>query len=181
MEVSINEILTVIRNDGVVAIPTDTVYGLVGNPFSEIAVNKVYDLKKRDKNKKLSIFLRSHAEIIDVCETIRSIENFIFKELGNNTIILKKKDKNYLNLVSNDTIGIRIPNNKYLLEILNNFSPLFATSINETGQEELLTYEDIYKNFNSKIDLIVKNDTVPLNKPSSIFTVTDDGKIEQIR
>ena len=177
----INKIIEILKNGGLIALPTDTIYGLIGDPFSKVAVEKAYKLKNRDKAKKLSIFLDSRDKIKDICYTNDFIENFIKNELENNTIILKKKDENYLSLISNDTIGIRVPNNDFIIDFLKVYNkPIFATSINISGQKECFSYEDVLKNFSNKIDLIIQNNTIPSNKSSSIFKI-EDNKIIKIR
>ena len=99
--------------------------------------------------------------------------------MQNNTIILEKIDKNYLSLISNDYIGIRIPNNKFIIDLLKEYKkPVFATSINISGQKECLTYNEVLKTFNGKIDLIINNDTKPNNKASNVFKIQDNQLIK---
>lgn len=177
----LDSIIKVLNNNGLVAIPTDTVYGLIGNPESKIAVDKLYKAKNRDYNKKLSIFLNDRNKIKDICIVDNFTENFIQNELLNNTIILEKKDKNYLNLISDDYLGIRIPNNKFLLELLKKYNkPVFATSVNNSGEKECLIYQEVCEKFGNKIDLIIQNDTDFSGKPSNIYKI-ENNKIVKIR
>ena len=177
----IDKIINVLKNDGIIAIPTDTIYGLIGNPKSKLAVEKAYKVKNRDYSKKLSIFLNDRNKIKDICITNEKIDNFIQNELKNNTIILEKKDKNYLNLISNEFLGIRIPNNDFLIELLNKYQkPVFATSVNISGENPCLTYQEVYEKFNNKVDLIVQNDTKCSGVASKIYRF-DGGKIINIR
>ena len=175
----IKEIIKVLNNNGLVALPTDTIYGVIGDPTSIIAVNKLYELKNRNRNKKLSIFLDDKNKIKDICYTNEFINDFIENKLQNNTIILEKIDKNYLSLISNEYIGIRIPNNKFIIDLLKEYKkPVFATSINISGQKECLTYNEVLKTFNDKIDLIINNDTKPSNKASNVFKIQDNQLIK---
>ena len=177
----IDKIINILENDGIIAIPTDTIYGLIGNPESKLAVEKVYKVKNRDYSKKLSIFLNDRNKIKDICITNEKIDNFIQNELKNNTIILEKKDKNYLNLISNEFLGIRIPDNKFLIELLTKYQkPIFATSVNISGEKPCLTYQEVYEKFNNKVDLIVQNDTKCSGVASKIYRL-DGGKIINIR
>lgn len=175
------KLIKILNNGGLIALPTDTIYGLIGDPSSAIAVEKAYELKNRDKSKKLSIFLDNREKIKDICHTDNFIESFINNELKNNTIILEKKDKNYLSLISANTIGIRIPNNSFIIDFLKEYGkPIFATSINISGQSECLSYEEVIKNFSDKIDLILQNDTIPSNRASNVFKI-ENGKIIKVR
>lgn len=177
-----NKILEALKNNSLIALPTDTVYGLIGDPFSKLAVEKAYNFKTRDRNKPLSIFLSDKNLIKNICVTDNFIENFIDKKLFNDTIILRKKDKNYLNLISEDSIGIRIPNDEFVIKLLKSYGkPVFATSVNLAGEKECLTYADVVEKFSTKIDLIVENkNTISSCKPSSIYEY--DGKnIKKVR
>jgi L-threonylcarbamoyladenylate synthase len=177
----IHKIIDILNNGGLVAIPTDTVYGLVGDPESEIAVNKLYNVKNRDHSKKLSIFLNDREKISDICIVETNVKNFIKNELKNNTIILEKKDKNYLNLISDNTLGIRIPDNDFILELLKEYNkPVFATSVNNSGEKECLVYNEVVEKFVNKIDFIVKNNTIFSGKPSNIYKI-ENNKIARIR
>ena len=73
----IKEIIKVLNNNSLVALPTDTIYGVIGDPTSIIAVNKLYELKNRDRNKKLSIFLDDKNKIKDICYTTEFINDVI--------------------------------------------------------------------------------------------------------
>ncbi|GMO61904.1 MAG: L-threonylcarbamoyladenylate synthase [Rickettsiales bacterium] len=178
---NLKNIINIFNNNGLVAIPTDTIYGACGNPESEIAVNKLYELKKREKKKHLSIFVNNYSEIEKICQVSAFAKDFIYNKLENNTIILPKKDKNYLSYISDENIGIRVPNNDFLINLLKEYEkPIFATSINISGEDECLYYQDVYARFKNDFDLIVKNDTTPSNKSSSIYKIVND-KIEKIR
>ena len=177
----IEQIIEILKNGGLIALPTDTIYGLIGDPSSKAAVERAYELKNRDRSKKLSIFLDSREKIKDICHTNDFIVNFINNELENNTIILEKKDKNYLSLISDNTIGIRIPNNDFIIDFLKVYGkPIFATSINISGQKECLSYEDVLRNFSDKIDLILQNNTIPSNRASNVFKI-EGNKIIKVR
>lgn len=180
----IKKIINLLKNDCIIAIPTDTIYGLIGNPFSKIAVEKIFNIKNREKTKSLSIFLKNKYEIEKYCIINNfKVRQFIFNELKNDTIILNKRNINYLNLIAkDDTLGIRVPNNKLLLKILNRINfPLFATSVNVSGKKECLFYEEIIKNFSDKIDLVVKDENInSSNKSSKIYKV-DGTLIGRIR
>ena len=176
-----DKIINILENDGIIAIPTDTIYGLIGNPESKLAVEKVYKIKNRDYSKKLSIFLNDRNKIKDICIINEKIDNFIQNELKNNTIILEKRNKNYLNLISNEFLGIRIPDNNFLIELLNKYQkPVFATSVNISGEKPCLIYQEVYEKFNNKVDLIVQNDTKCSGVASRIYRF-DGEKIINIR
>ena len=176
----INKIIEILKGGGVVALPTDTIYGIVGDPTIESSVNKAYSIKNRARSKKISILLDDVKRIKDIAILTPKIEEFIDTELKNNTIVLKKKDRNYLKLISDDTLGMRVPNSPFIKELIKSYGkPIFATSVNLSGNKECTTYGEIVNNFGDKIDFIVKNDgMVASNKPSHVFIADGDDLIQ---
>jgi L-threonylcarbamoyladenylate synthase len=173
-----DQIIKILRSSGLAAIPTDTIYGLIGDPTSPGAVAKVYGIKNRQRSKELSVLVRSIKDMKNLCKMTPATEYFIKNELGSNTIILEKRDERCMGLISRKTLGMRIPKNDFLLELLRQYgAPLFATSINISGQGGYLYYEDIVRDFGGRIDIIIKNDTKPTNKPSDVFKVEGENII----
>ena len=111
--------------------PTDTIYGLGCDATNELSVNRIKEIKGRDKDKPLSIIAPSMGWIKN---------NFIFDVNldsylpGPYTIILKKKEPSFLNWISSgDSIGIRIPANNFTKEIQKADVPFVTTSVNMTS------------------------------------------------
>jgi L-threonylcarbamoyladenylate synthase len=176
----INAIKTAINNlnlGKVIIIPTETVYGICCNINNIDAIKKIYDIKARDKTKPFSIFVRSVDELSKIAEINSDIYNIITKfSPGSITYILKAKqsflDKySYLNL-PNDNIGIRIPNHKLCLSILNQINyPIIATSCNISNNEQLVSVKEIIETFQEKVDLIIDQGTIT-GKASTIIDLT---------
>ena len=163
----------------VMAIPTDTVYALCCNACDEDAVKKIYDLKNREKDKPISLFIKSVDELnkyinCDITQKIKDILNKYWP--GALTVIFKKKDKLFDYLTSNkDSIGIRIPDYKLLNDILDKIDfPLAQTSCNMSHEKELKNAKEIYEKFGDKIDLIIDSEQDIDNKASTIIAVDDD-------
>ena len=154
----INEIL---RNDGVIAFVTDTVWGLGCLPSSEKAVKKIYEIKHREEKKPL--ILMSH----DIYPLLNYVKNPIEKEAqklikkyfpGALTVVLEKSENTKDYLTSNmSTVGIRVPDNKTFAEICRNVDGgvLATTSANISGESPALTYEEAVKYIGDKVDFVV--------------------------
>jgi len=151
--------------------PTDTIYGLGCDATNERAVEKIKSLKKRDGDKPLSVIAPSF-EWIE--------ENFIFDEglgikkylPGPYTVILKKKNKDFLSWVSNsDSIGIRIPANNFMKEIQNSGVPFITTSVNLSGEPFAVKMDDIKQEIINKVDYIIKaeDETGLSGRPSTLI------------
>ena len=163
----IDQAVNILNNGGVIAYPTDTVYGIGCDVLNQQAVEKVFELKGRDYSKPLSIacldieMTRKYAFIPVEIEKV-------FKELlpGPFTILLKKK-KQITNLVTAglDKVGVRIPDSDLCLKIIEKLGrPIITTSANLSGKEEIINYQDIQ----IPVDFIVKG-KCKFNQPSTLF------------
>ena len=167
-----------ILNGKIIICGTDTLYGLCANALDENAVKKVYELKKRDPNKPISIFLKDKEDIEKYAYTNdiskKIIDKFLPRAL---TIILKKKDI-IPDIVSKDYIGIRIPDSKIIREL--SIIPLTATSANLSGEESPTSADEISEELKEKVDLIIDTGTCKYKTPSTIIKIVDDN-VELIR
>lgn len=138
--------VAVLKSGGVIAYPTDTVYGLGVNIFNDNAVRRVFKLKGRDFKKPLSVALASFEMMEDLAEISPESRRLIKKLLpGPTTVILPKKGK-VSNLVSagEKTIGIRYPEHPATIEIIRRAGfPITATSANLAGEKEIFKARDI--------------------------------------
>lgn len=172
------QVIETINNNGLVIFPTDTVYGLACNCFSKEAINKIFEIKKRDKGKPINLLTNSVEKIHMVTDNISEKELKLIKKYmpGALTIIFNKNNMTPDILTSGlKTIGVRIPNNEIALKILEKIEyPLATTSANLSG-EDAGTEIDNFKNiFNGKVDIIIDGGESDLKKASTIIRVEDD-------
>jgi len=158
----------------IIAFPTDTVYGVGGDIFSEAAINRIYRLKNRPTNKPINALISSEDQLKMIVESIPADAKSIIQKFwpGPLTIILKKKtevsDKVTCSL---DTIGVRMPNNRVALEIIKKFEkPLATTSANISGQPSALTADNVYNNFQESLPIIIDSQEKALGIESTIVT-----------
>ena len=183
-EKELDEIINILDNDGLIIFPTDTVYGLACNCFSEKAINKIFDIKKRAKYKPINVLTDSYDKILKVVDKINPKEEKIIKKYmpGALTIILdKKKTVPDILTASLPTIGVRIPNNKIALEILKRVDyPLATTSANISGKEAGIKINDFINEFDGKVDAIIDGGETEIKKASTIVRV-EENHIDVIR
>ena len=150
----------ILRQGGTIVYPTDTVYGLAANIFHEKAVLKVYQMKKRLKNKPISVCLSQIQDIKTVAQLDPDLENIVQKILpGPYTLILNKKDNLQSRVTAGtDKIGIRIPNNVICRELSRKF-PITTTSANIPGYPSPTSPRKAHKELDNKPDDI--HDSVP--------------------
>jgi L-threonylcarbamoyladenylate synthase len=161
----------ILRNGGVVICPTDTVYGFLADAANKIAVKKIFKFKKRPKSKPLAVFIKDIKMAKELAEINKEQEKELKKHWpGKFTFILKAK--------KGRTIGLRVPKNKLIIDIIKKIGPLAQTSVNISGQPELNKISDIVKTFEkskTQPDLIIDGGSLPKRKPSTIIDLTKNN------
>jgi L-threonylcarbamoyladenylate synthase len=178
-----------IRNGGVLAYPTDTLYGLGVNARDDDAIRKLNTLKKRSGP--MSIVAPSLATALLWTDTTKVDPNNVKKLLGGtNTVIVPimagvvsnlivdHSEKNNSNLI---TLGIRIPHHPFTLGFASVYpDPYTSTSVNLTGEQPLNEPDLIAVEFRESIDLLVDAGPLPKSKGSTIYKLIGQS-IEIIR
>ena len=160
--------------------PTDTVYG-IGTPIFDVeGINKIYEIKNRSKDKPLACLCSSLKQIKDIAEVNDVSEAIINRFLpGALTLILNSKDI-VKNKIGYKTIGVRIPNNKLAISLLNEHGPMLTTSVNESGEAALNDYETI-KNIYGKLVDNIYYDNEPSSSVASTVVKIDGDKVIVLR
>ncbi len=166
--------LDILRRGGLVAFPTDTVYGVGAMAFDAAAVERIYAAKGRDVTKALPILLADQDGLSDVAEEIgpdarRLAETFWPGPL---TIVVRKRDVVPEAVSRGVTIGVRVPAHPVTLELLNASGPLAATSANLSGAPDSMTADEVVAALGDRIDLIVDGGRAPGGKPSTVVDCT---------
>ena len=143
---NIEEIVKVLESGELVISPTDTVYGIMGDALNEDVIRRVYSAKKRSYSKPLILLMSSVDMIKEYTECISDVEEKLINKFlpGLMTIILKKNEK-ISSLICNggDYVGIRIPDNKDLIDIINKLGrPVISTSAN-ISDNDVITRVDM--------------------------------------
>lgn len=154
------EILKVLKNDGVIAYVTDTVWGLGCLPESKKAVQKIYEIKKREAQKPLILMSNEIYNLLDYVKPIPKIGQILIKKYfpGALTVVTDKSDKTPDYITSNmPTVGIRIPDNDVFRKICEIIPEhvLATTSANLSHQPSAKTYEQAVQNMSGLADLII--------------------------
>lgn len=162
---------------GVIIFPTDTVYGIGAKIFDIDSINKIYEIKKRPKDKPLACLCASIEQIEQIAYVNDIARRLINKFLpGPLTLILKSKQI-VLDTIGYETIGVRIPNNEIALNILKENGPMLTTSVNDSGSVPLNEYDEIVKIYSNLVDIIYKTNTTSSNISSTIVSCISDLKI----
>ena len=164
------------KND-CIAVPTETVYGLAGNAYSNIAVKKIFKLKKRPVNNPLIVH---YYDINKLKQDCYINDNFIklFNKFspGPITFILKlKKDSKISNFVTNKqkTLAVRFPKHLLFRKLLKNLNyPLAAPSANISTKLSSVQASDVIEEFGSKIKYILNGGKCQIGVESTIINLT---------
>ena len=167
----IGQAVKILKKGGVIAYPTDTLYGIGCDALNQPAVKKVFELKGREYSKPMSIAC-SNIEMVKKYADVSPMAEKIIKELlpGPFTILLNKK-KLISDLVTagHKKVGVRIPDNELCLKIIQEINrPIITTSANISGQKDISDF----KNLEISVDFIVKG-KCKHNQPSTVFDSID--------
>ncbi len=139
----------------IVAVPTDTVFGLLVDGLNEKAVEQLYILKKRPKSKSLIAFVNSVQSAEQIVEEIPSFSRKLIADFwpGALTCIFRtKKDSKFPFLENGESIAVRMPNNKALLELLGGIETIIvSTSANVSGAKVLTTAAMVEQQFGDEV------------------------------
>ncbi len=156
----IQKAIEILNNEDIVAIPTETVYGLAGNIFSEKAIRKIFEVKQRPFFNPLIVHLHDIAQLEDVVSAIPPKAKLLAEKFwpGSLTLILKKKPI-IPDLISagQDTVGVRIPNHPVTLNVLKALSfPLAAPSANPFNRISPTKSSHVEAYFKDNIQMVLE-------------------------
>ena len=146
----IQELAIILKNDGVIAVPTDTVYGLCARMNSKKARENLIEIKNRPENKAFPIMCNSIEQIKSIAKVDERIEKIINSFMPGPITILLEKRKDIPKFVNNGLrlIAVRMATSKTLEELIEKVeSPVFMTSANISGEPVCKSIEEIQEKF----------------------------------
>jgi L-threonylcarbamoyladenylate synthase len=168
-----------IKSGEVVAIPTETVYGLAANAFDEAAVKKIFEVKGRPQDNPLIVHLHSIDAITEVAKEVPLLAKRLFSAFspGPLTIVLpKKKEIPYTTSGGLETVGVRIPDNANVRELIKLCGfPLSAPSANISGKPSPTTASHVYDDLQGKIPLILDGGECRVGLESTVISLDGDN------
>ena len=178
-QTNINDASKILRSGGIIAFPTETVFGLGVIYDNEKSYRRLISVKKRPPEKPFTLMCANPEDIYRFAEVgeraDKLIKTFVPGEL---TIILKAKRNLPKWVVSQEgNVGIRVPNLTYVRELINDVgAPLLVPSANKSGESPYTNSNDVYWGFTGEIDAVVEGNSQS-NIPSTIVIVGEDVKI----
>lgn len=177
----LSEAAALIRNGGIVAMPTETVYGLAANAFDENAVQKIFDAKGRQSDNPLIVHIANISDWRKIVEDIPPKAQLLAERFwpGPLTIILKKKSI-VPDIVSGglDTVAVRMPKNKISFRFIKECGvPLAAPSANLSGAPSPTKFSHVYDDMNGRIDGIIDGGDCMVGLESTVISLAGDTPV----
>lgn len=170
----------VISQGGIVAVPTETYYGLGVNPCDARAVDRLLRIKGRDEGKPLLVLIGQLTHLSGLVQDVPAIAQFLMDNLwpGPLTMVLTAHPSVPANLTAGTgTIGVRLSPCTVLRELLEQVGPLTGTSANRAGAAPAQTAAQVQEAFGDAIDLIIDAGPTPGGLPSTVIDARDGVRI----
>lgn len=169
---------TILKNGGLVAFPTETVYGLGGNGLNPDAASRIYGAKGRPSDNPLIIHIADEEDLKKLCEDIPPKAFELAKAFwpGPLTMILNKKEcVPYTTTGGLDTVAIRMPDNEIALNLIKQSGVYIAApSANLSGRPSPTKAEHVLQDMDGRIDMIIDGGSVNIGIESTIIDLTED-------
>ncbi len=175
------EVRFALARGGIVAYPTETLYGLAVDPFQEEAVMRLYALKGRPEGMPLSLIVQDLAMVYELVTSIPAYGQRLFERFlpGPLTVVLEAR-KGIPHYITGGTgkVGIRISSHPAVSVLFRCYrSPLTSTSANPTGQPPAIDVAAIQQYFPEGIDYILDGGRATLMKPSTVIDLTGEQPV----
>ncbi len=159
-------------NGLVVSFPTETVFGFAAKYDDMTAVDRLFEIKGREKTKAITLMVDSVTSAMDFCDLSEGEKQVMEKLMpGMVTIVVNKKKDAYIPYLE-QTVGIRIPDDRFVLDLLKLTGPLLVTSANRSGQESMVSSDEVLAEFQDEIPLVVRGECQG-KVPSTVFKLED--------
>ena len=179
------QIIQTLKSGGTILYPTDTIWGIGCDATNIDAIEKIFEIKKREKTKSMIILVESEKrlqDLVDVPEMAWEIMDLSEKPV---TIIYDHPRNLPKELLAEDgSVGIRLVKNDFLKKLISKLNkPLVSTSANFSGEKSPMKFSDISQEIVDSVDFVVEENQEKVSEysGSSIIRVWSDGRIKVIR
>ena len=171
---AIQHAVDVLRNNGLVAFPTDTVYGLAAPVQNIESIERLYVVKGRKNTKAIAVLLGDNDQLatvaVDLSKSAQKVAQHFWP--GPLTMIVPRHSSLPEILAPLPTIGVRIPDHPVALALLKAAGPLAVTSANISGADNTMTARQVMKQLKGRVHLIIDGGRTPGGVPSTVIDCT---------
>jgi len=178
LQEQVRRAISVLKGGGIVAFPTDTVYGLGAGANLPQAVARVYQVKDRPRSMALPLLLAYPAQIGEVARVVPPVARLLVRHFlpGALTIVLLRSGS-VPDVITGggETVAVRVPAHPVPVALARGLGmPVVGTSANLSGQPSALTADEVYAQFGDRIDLVIDGGRCPGGRESTIVDVTGE-------
>jgi len=178
--------LSVLRNGGSILYPTDTIWGIGCDATDEKAVEKIFDIKRRPKEKSMIVLLANERDLLNyVAAPDPAVFDYLEKLDKPTTVIYDNAIHLADNLLAPDgSVGIRIVNDPFCKQLINRLKkPLVSTSANISGEKPPARFSEIGEAIRNAVDYIVhyRRDDESSRQSSAVVQFNKDGSVKVLR
>lgn len=171
--------ISILKKGGIVAFPTDTVYGLGADPLNAQAVDRIYKVKRRPHNLPLPLLLAEKSDLLKVAIVMPEIAWQLAERFlpGGLTLVLKKSPWVPGSVTAGgDTIAVRIPNHPVPIALIRGLgTPIVGTSANLSGRPSPVAAKEVREQLGDEVDLIIDGGRCPSGTESTVLDIS--GKV----
>ena len=178
----------IIRGGGLVAFPTETVYGVAASALSEKAIERLGEIKGRPEGHPFTLAIKSAEDAIDYVPLLPPIAQrltrrcwpgpvtFVLDDDHPDSLLKQLPSSVHHAIMPNGTVGLRVPAHDLVLAVLRlTAGPLALTSANRTGQPDSVTAQQVQATLGNDVDLIIDDGRSKFGQPSSVVRIGRDG------
>lgn len=170
--------ISILKRGGIVAFPTDTIYGLGASPLIEAAVRRVYQVKKRSLKMAFPLLLADVSQIREVAVEVPPVAWLLADKFlpGALTLVLRKSDSiSDIVTAGEQTVAIRVPAHPVPVALSQGLgAPVLGTSANVSGQPSTMAADDVTAQFGGQLDLVIDGGRAPGGRESTIVDVSGE-------
>jgi L-threonylcarbamoyladenylate synthase len=173
---AIQRALEILASGGLVAFPTDTVYGVAALITNPSGIDRLYEAKSRSANKAIAVLLAETQQLDLLTPGLTPSARRLATRFwpGALTLVVPKHPNLPANLSPLPTVGVRMPDHVFARALMHAAGPLATSSANISGESNTLTAEQVMEQLDGRIELVLDGGPVPGGVPSTVVDCTQD-------
>ncbi len=166
----------ILKKGGLVAFPTDTVYGVGALAFEIRSIERLYEAKTRNNELPLPILISGPEQLDLVTTNLTCVARILAEKFwpGPITLIVERHPRLPQDMSGTSTVGVRVPDHNFARDLFKAVGPLAVTSANLSGHPSSVTPEEVLNDLNGRIDLLVDGGPTPGQVPSTVVDCTGE-------
>ena len=166
--------MEIIQQGGLVVFPTDTVYGVAADVFSSAAIERLFDAKGRDASKAIPVLVGAPEQLDQVSPGLGEMAYRFARRFwpGPLTLVVPRNPDLPQVLSPGPTVGVRMPDHGFVLNLLRSVGPLATTSANRSGGPNPLSAQNALVQLDGRVELVIDGGPCPGGLPSTVVDCT---------